>query len=192
MKPAWDKLAKEYADSKVGLVADVDCTTEGGKQLCGVHGVQGFPTIKWGDPSALEDYSGGRSFDDLKKFADENLKPMCSPAYLELCSEDKKTEIATLQALPAAELSAKIAAKEQEMKVANDEFDSEVQKLQTTYEQLQKQGLAEEKMKTEVGKLQSKYEELDKAKTATVDAIKASGLGLMKAVAAHSAPKDEL
>merc|ERR550514_1280156 len=110
MKPAWDKLMGEFKDSKTALVADVDCTASG-KPLCNANGVQGFPTIKWGDPSALEDYSGGRTFDDLKKFADENLKPMCSPAYLELCSEDKKTEIATLQALPAAELSAKIAEK---------------------------------------------------------------------------------
>ena len=39
------------------LVADVDCTTEG-KPLCEENGVQGFPTIKWGSPDALEDYEG--------------------------------------------------------------------------------------------------------------------------------------
>ena len=33
MKPAWDSLAKEYANSDKLIVADVDCTAEG-KDLC--------------------------------------------------------------------------------------------------------------------------------------------------------------
>ena len=92
MKPAWDKLMDAFADSKTALVGDVDCTAAG-KPLCDSNGVQGFPTIKWGDPSALEDYQGGRDFDALKKFADENLKPMCSPSNIDLCDDDKKAEI---------------------------------------------------------------------------------------------------
>ena len=55
MKPDWDKLMEEFADSATQLVADVDCTAEG-KPLCDAHGVKGFPTIKWGDPSDLQDY----------------------------------------------------------------------------------------------------------------------------------------
>jgi len=54
MKPAWDKLMKKFADHKSALVADVDCTAEESKPLCETHGVQGFPSIKWGDPSAME------------------------------------------------------------------------------------------------------------------------------------------
>ena len=50
-----------------------------GKPLCDSNGVRGFPTIKYGSPSALEDYEGGRDFDSLKKFADENLGPSCGP-----------------------------------------------------------------------------------------------------------------
>ena len=92
MKPAWDKLMDAFADSKTALVGDVDCTAAG-KPLCDSNGVQGFPTIKWGDPSALEDYQGGRDFDGLKKFADENLKPMCSPSNIDLCDDDKKKQI---------------------------------------------------------------------------------------------------
>eukprot|EP00493_Phyllostaurus_siculus_P014484 UN14708 len=55
MKPAWDKLIKEYKDSTTALIADVDCTAAG-KPLCDANGVQGFPTIKYGNPSALEKY----------------------------------------------------------------------------------------------------------------------------------------
>eukprot|EP01083_Nonionella_stella_P263522 895102_1 len=79
MAPDWEKLSGEFEGYEVGLVADVDCTAEG-KPLCDANGVKGFPTLKWGDPTALEDYQGGRSYDDLLKFATDNLKPICSPA----------------------------------------------------------------------------------------------------------------
>merc|ERR1719301_369484 len=110
MKPAWDKLMDAYADSKTALVADVDCTSDG-KPLCESNGVQGFPTIKWGDPSALEDYQGGRDYEALKKFAKENLKPMCSPANLDLCDDEKKAKIQELQAMSPEDLKAKVDAK---------------------------------------------------------------------------------
>merc|ERR1719271_1245534 len=56
----------EYKDSTTVLIADVDCTASG-KDLCNEIGVRGYPTIKSGDPSDLQDYKGGRSFDDLQK-----------------------------------------------------------------------------------------------------------------------------
>merc|ERR1719282_459773 len=100
MKPAWDKLMAEYADSKSVLIADVDCTA-GGKSLCNEVGVRGYPTIKSGDPSDLQDYKGGRSFDDLKKHA-ETLGPTCGPAHLDLCDAEKKAKIEEFMALSAA------------------------------------------------------------------------------------------
>jgi len=167
MKPAWDKLAKLYADSKTAGVYDVDCTAEG-KDLCETHGVQGFPTIKYGDPSALEDYEGGRDFDALKTFAEENLKPMCSPSNIDLCEADKKKQIEELMAMSADALDAKIAEKEKEQKDAEAHFEAEVKKLQET------------------------YEGLSKTKDETLKAIKESGLGMMKAVMAASKKKEEL
>merc|ERR1719379_331931 len=117
MKPAWDKLMKNWNKgdrAKTSLVADVDCTAEG-KPLCEEHGVKGFPSIKWGDPSRLEDYEGGRDYDALKKFAKENLKPVCSPTNIDLCDADKKKEIADIES----------------------NFEAEVKKLQETYGKLQ-------------------------------------------------------
>merc|ERR1719411_1833770 len=154
----------------MALVADVDCTAEG-KPLCDSNGVKGFPTIKYGDPSALEDYKGGRDFDALKKFADENLKPMCSPSNIDLCDDDKKAQIEALQAMSASDLDAKIKESEEKMADAEKTFETEVKKLQSTYEQLQKD------------------------KEATMAEIKDSGLGLMKAVkaaAAKASSHDEL
>lgn len=167
MKPAWDKLMKKYAESKTALVADVDCTA-GGKQLCEDHGVEGFPTIKWGDPSALEDYEGGRDFDDLMKFAEENLKPMCNLANLDLCDMDMKKKIADLQAMSEKDLQGQIEKIEGEMKEVSETFDKEVQKLQDTYEKLEKE------------------------KTEKLAAFKKSGLALMKSVLATKEDSDEL
>jgi len=134
MKPAWDQLMEEFKDSKTALVADVDCTVQ--EELCSAHGVQGYPTIKYGNPDALEDYNGGRDFDDLKAFADENLGPSCSPDNLDLCSDEQKKEIAALQALSADEREAKIKAAEKAIEDADTHFTSEVEKLQATYEKL--------------------------------------------------------
>merc|ERR1711862_224406 len=119
------------------LIADVDCTAAG-KPLCETHGVEGFPTIKWGDPSNLETYEGGRDLKELKKFAKENLKPMCSPANIDLCDADKKAQITELMAMASADLDAKIEEKEKEQKAAETHFTEEVEKLQKRYEELEK------------------------------------------------------
>merc|ERR1719453_1516515 len=154
-------------DSPSAAVVDVDCTASG-KSLCETHGVRGYPTIKYGDPSDLQDYKGGRSLKDLQKFASENLKPVCSPANLDLCDDAKKAEIEKLQAMSAGDLDAKIKEKEEEQKAAEKTFSEEVDKLQ------------------------KRYQELQKEKDEALEAIKSSGLGLMKSVKAANAKKAEL
>mmetsp|Transcript_99264 Transcript_99264/g.315088 ORF Transcript_99264/g.315088 Transcript_99264/m.315088 type:complete len:163 (+) Transcript_99264:255-743(+) len=151
----------DFKGSPTALVADVDCTA-GGKDLCEKHGIQGFPTIKWGDPDALETYEGGRDYNSLKKFAKENIKPICSPANLDLCDEEKKKVISDLQQLSPEDLSSQIEAKQKEIKDAESELDAEVKALQERYQKMQK------------------------AKEEKVAAVKASGLGLMLSVQAHA------
>jgi len=168
MKPAWDKLMAEFDGHASALVGDVDCTAAG-KPLCDSNGVRGFPTIKYGDPNNLEDYKGGRDFDALSQFAKENLKPVCSPSNIDICDATQKAEIEKFQAMSADELTAAIAGKDKEGVDAEALFKSEVEKLQKTYEQLQKD------------------------KETTLEEIKKSGLGIMKAVkAAGAAGKDEV
>lgn len=162
MVPVWNKLMDEFAGDANKLIADVDCTSEG-KPLCDSVGVKGFPTIKYGDPTDLEDYKGGRDFDALKKHVEEKLVPSCSPANIDLCDEEKKAEIAKFAAMPAAELQALIDAKSAEQETAESDFKKGVEELQGTYEKLQK----------------TKEEKLDE--------IKSSGLGLMTAVSKHAA-----
>jgi len=159
----------DFKDHASALVADVDCTAEG-KPLCDGNGVQGFPTIKWGPYSAMEDYKGGRTYDDLKKFADENLKPACGPSNLDLCDDEKKAEIEKIMALSDDDIATQIEEGEKKIKDADTTFEESVKKLQ------------------------AKYESLQKEKDATVAEVKSSGLGLMKSVKAAkaSAAKEEL
>merc|ERR1712232_1448127 len=103
----------------------------------------------------------------LKKFAKDNLKPMCSPSNIELCDDEKKAAIAKLQAMPLEELSSSIETKKAEIKAAEEYFEAEVKKLQETYQQL----------------------ETDKKEK--LAAVKESGLGLMQAVQAAAKKKKE-
>jgi hypothetical protein len=158
-----------FADSPTALVGDVDCTAEG-KPLCDANGVKGYPTLKYGDPSNLEDYKGGRDYDNLFKFCEENLKPVCSPSNIDLCDDDKKAEIKKFADMTDADLDKLIADKEQELVEAETTFKDEVQKLQDTY-----------------AKLSTDKEE-------ALEEIKKAGLGMAKAVKAAkgSAGNDEL
>lgn len=169
MKPDWDKLMEAFAGSSTQLIADVDCTTEG-KPLCDQIGVKGYPSIKWGDPADLQDYQGGRDYESLKKFAEENLMPLCSPKNIDLCDDEKKADIKKFQEMSAEDIDAAIVAEEKKLGDAESEFKAEVQKLQ------------------------DRYSALSTEKDEKIAAVKNSGLALMKAVK-NSQPadsKDEL
>jgi len=97
----------DFEGSSTALVADVDCTA-GGQDLCQKHEVGGYPTIKYGDAAELKDYNGGRSYDDLKKFADENLGPSCGPANLDLCADGDRTKLESFMKMSSGKLEGKI------------------------------------------------------------------------------------
>jgi len=156
MKPDWDKLTKEYEGSSTVLIADVDCTA-GGKELCNSVGVRGYPTIKTGDPNDLQDYKGGRTFNDLKKHA-ESLGPTCGPANLDLCDAEKKAKIEEFMALSAEKRDEMI----KENEAASEKLESD---FKAFTEGLNKQ-----------------YKEESAKKDAAIEAIKSSGLGLLKSV----------
>lgn len=158
MKPDWDTLMTQYAGNDKILVGDVDCTAAG-KPLCDSNGVKGFPTIKHGDPTNLEDYKGGRDLAALKEFA-ATLGPVCSPANIDLCDAEQKGEIEKVQALSEAELTVFIAASD---KKAED---------------------AESTFKTELDKLQAAYKTLQDDKDKILAEVKTSGVGLYKSVLA--------
>jgi len=159
MKPDWDKLSAEYKDHASILIGDADCTA-GGKALCDTIGVRGYPSIKSGDPSDLQDYKGGRDLSSLQKHA-ETLGPTCSPANIDLCDAAKKKQIEEFTALGDAKRETQIKEKEAEMAKLESDF------------------------KAFVDGLQKSYKEAEDKKEKDSEEMKSSGLGLLKSVHAH-------
>mmetsp|Transcript_67341 Transcript_67341/g.147555 ORF Transcript_67341/g.147555 Transcript_67341/m.147555 type:complete len:239 (+) Transcript_67341:34-750(+) len=162
LKPAWDQLMEAYAGHESILVAEVDCTSAGAKKLCDEEGVEGFPTLRFGDPLALEDYNGFRDFEALDSFTKANLCPSCSPERMDLCDELTRKRIEEWMEMPMSELKYKIRKKEEEVTAA------------------------EKDLKGFVKQLEKKYDDAVQAQEAKQKAIKEGGLSMMKAVQAHN------
>jgi len=171
MKPDWDTLAGTYADDKTVVIADVDCTADG-KSLCEKHKVQGYPSIKYGEPESLKDFEGERDLASLLNFAAE-LGPTCGPDNLDLCDETDKKFIAKFKKWDIDELDLSIEEKEAKIKIIDDAG-------KKVSGDLEKQLQA----------LQSKIEKEHKKKDdAIAKAKKDTGYGYMKAVKASRTPK---
>jgi protein disulfide-isomerase A6 len=138
MKPAWDQLGDEFADSKTVVIGDVDCTVE--TDLCGKLGVKGYPTVKYftGNPEG-ETYEGGRDFESLKTFAAESLGPSCSFENLDLCDEEKKAFFAEWFAKGADIVKAAVEEKDAAVKKLESDYKEGVKGLQEKYEGMKKE-----------------------------------------------------
>jgi thioredoxin-like negative regulator of GroEL len=137
MKPTWDKLGAAYENSKTVIIADVDCTIE--KDLCSKFGVRGYPTIKYFTGSTAADgdnYEGGRDYDALKTFVEENLGPSCGPANKDLCDEEQLAAITEVEKLSVEDIEASIKEKTEAVTNAETTFADEVDKLQARYKEL--------------------------------------------------------
>lgn len=206
MKPAWDALANEFAG-----VYDVDCTA-GGKSLCEAIGVQGYPTIKWGDPSdpkKLEDYKGGRDAAELREFAEKNLKPPCGPDQLDACSEEQKTMLEGFLKRPASELLAEAKKIESDAKAKQNKIDKRTAKLKTKKQDFEddrdeQRGLTpkkgkEKEFEAKKAKMKERKEKIDAEEAAVLKETEAlaaetenSGIKLMKLAAKANKGKTEL
>ena len=160
VKPAWETLTNEYKDSETLFVGEVDCTSTEGKDLCAQLGVQGYPTILYGDVNSLDNYKGGRDLESLKKHAAE-MKPSCSPKRREVCSTQELEQLDELMQKSKDEVAEMIT--EQEAVIA----------------------AAEEEFKTAVASLQETYTNLVKVKEEKVARVQKSGLQMMKLVLAE-------
>jgi hypothetical protein len=123
MKPDWDTLAQEYADSSSVLIADVDCTADG-KDLCEKHGVSGYPTIKTFSPGSDdgESYEGDRSLEALRSHA-ESLGPSCDVDHKDLCSAEQLEMLEKYIAMSQARRDAKLTKLKNAIKKKEVEHD---------------------------------------------------------------------
>merc|ERR1712038_1914902 len=127
MASDYEKLADAYASSEDKVIAEVDCTDDASEPLCKENGVQGFPTLKYGNPNALESYEGGRDYASLDNFVSTELKISCSPFNLELCSGEEKAEIEAVMALADDKIQAEIDAVDDIMKEAEEELEKGIE-----------------------------------------------------------------
>jgi len=134
MKPDWDTLAEEFAESKTVLIADVDCTAEG-QPLCDKYGVKGYPTIKSFSPADTEgtDYEGGRDMESLRSFAN-GLGPSCSIDNKELCSPSELAELDKYAAMSQARRDAKIVKLKNAIAKEEARHEAVQRELQARYE----------------------------------------------------------
>lgn len=135
MAPAWDALTADFKDSKEIFVGECDCTGSC-KGLCESVGVQGYPTIKYGDPSMLQDYKGQRDYDTMKSHALTNIKLSCSPSRRELCTDAEQTEMDEIMAMEQSAVLAAIKEREDKVAEVEKEFQTGVEGLQKQYKQM--------------------------------------------------------
>jgi len=108
MKPDWDRLMGEYEGNSGVLVADVDCTSDEGKEVCSESGVTGYPTIKYWKDGAEEKYQGARDYAGLKKFIEDSLEKGCDVEEEGSCSEKEVKYINKMKAKGAAAIAKQI------------------------------------------------------------------------------------
>jgi len=72
LAPTWDKLGEHFKDDDSVLIMKADSTTN---EFDGIE-VQGFPTLKYFPKGEYQvvDYNGGRDFDALKSFVENDGK----------------------------------------------------------------------------------------------------------------------
>jgi len=135
MAADWARLENDFADHNIALVASVDCSEEENDSICEDFGVEGFPTIAWGDSHSASHYTGGRDYASMKKFADEKIVyPVCSILTVGACSDEEKADIAFVEEKTDAELLEVVTKFKEVVKEEEKEFEKWVEDLQRSYE----------------------------------------------------------
>ena len=76
MTPAWEQLAALYPD----IVADVDCASPDGKELCREDKISGLPTIKLFAEGATLEYEGRRTLEAMRDWLEARRRGEPVPA----------------------------------------------------------------------------------------------------------------
>jgi thioredoxin-like negative regulator of GroEL len=139
LAPDWEKLAAEWEGHDTGLVAEVDCTEEDAEIICQDFGIEGYPTLLYGDPHTPENYEGGRDYESLSEFAKEHIsKPVCSVRKIEVCDDETKALIEDLRKKTDDDLLAVEETVKQRIETAQTNYEAAVEKLSAEYEELTK------------------------------------------------------
>ena len=125
LAPEWAKLKHDEV-----VVAEVDCTQN--KKLCADVGVRGYPTLKHGDPSDLQDYKGERTYDALNQFL-LTLGPPCDIDTRKHCSDKQLERLDEYEKLSVGDLDQLLKDEAKTRDEIETLFKSSVEKLQEQY-----------------------------------------------------------
>jgi hypothetical protein len=148
-------LANDWVNDPDGLILDVDCTAgKTASSFCNKKRVDDFPALKYGDPNALEDYQGPRSYPILAEFAKEFLKQCTPSSRLDTtCTQDQKQLLKHYQTLTPLELKERIQEEKSKVKQLKKNFAKQSEKRQQDYQNMVK-AKAQRIMQIENGDLQ--------------------------------------
>jgi len=145
MAADWEKIGKDFENETGVIIAEVDCTDDESEKICAEQDVEGFPTLKYGDAGWMDTYEGGREYDELSKFAKTGLKPACSHANTELCSEEQKTKIDEFMTMSLDDLKGIIAKIDADLEAEEEVFDGSTDVLEEEYESISSSAEASKK-----------------------------------------------
>jgi len=134
----WEKLGDEITNPNI-LIAEVDCTDEDSNETCETNDVEGFPTLMFGDGGFLDGYDGSREYDDLLKFANETMKPSCSPSNIEMCDAEQKADIQKYMVMSLEDLEAEIQSIEDMLDEFDDSFEDSTLFLEDEYVKIEEE-----------------------------------------------------
>jgi thiol-disulfide isomerase/thioredoxin len=94
----FKRVALEWQDHEIGVVAEVDCDGIDSEKICDDFQITALPTIMYGDRENLEFYDGDRTYEAMSAFAKEHISRLsCSIKHLEYCSEEERRRLVELQ-----------------------------------------------------------------------------------------------
>jgi len=135
MAADWEKLAGEITDPNV-LIAEVDCIDEGSEEICEDNDVEGYPSLKYGDGSPLKDYDDGLDYEEMLKFANENLHPNCSPKNIDICDAEQKEVIEKHLPMSLKDLETIIEGIDDMLDELDTSFEDSTDMLEEEYEKM--------------------------------------------------------
>jgi hypothetical protein len=134
LAPTWEELADVWVDDNLGLVGEVDCSTE--KVLC--RSIQALPTLKHGDPfgqgSFLTEYNGDKDLKSLSQFAKATLVSLvCGPSNLDACEDVMKGRLMYFMSMGEGELEGAIQDQQGHVESIIHQFDHDFTVMQAEY-----------------------------------------------------------
>lgn len=168
MKPHWDKLGAKYAGHAKYLLAEIDCTADDEtEEFCDTAlGVEGFPTMLFGDPSRegllLEEYMGERDYETLSSFAETMFAtPLCNVDHLEGCDAETRKQLETYLAMSVEQVDTELEKMIQVLDEVDEQYELDADALQEQYDELASD---HQQIVDEMSKLLRMYKEVKELK----------------------------